>query len=72
MPEEDISILLATAGGGCRFRASSTVTSSSGPCNLTLGHSAAHALERQENDGMARSAGSCASLAACGPVGVYP
>jgi hypothetical protein len=33
----------ATVGSGWRFRASSTVTSSSSPCNNTLGHSAAHA-----------------------------
>jgi len=29
----------ATVGGGCRFRASSTVTSSSSPCNNPFGHS---------------------------------
>ena len=29
----------ATVGAGCRFRASSTVTSSSSPCNHTFGHS---------------------------------
>ena len=34
----------ATVGGG-RFRASSTVTRSSSPCNDTFGHSAARALE---------------------------
>jgi hypothetical protein len=36
---------VATVSGGCRFRASNTVTSSSSPCNHTFGHSAAHALE---------------------------
>jgi hypothetical protein len=30
----------ATGGAGCRFRASSTVTSSSSPCNHAFGHSA--------------------------------
>jgi hypothetical protein len=35
----------AAVGGGCRFRASSTVTSSSSPCNHAFGHSAARALE---------------------------
>jgi hypothetical protein len=34
--------LAVTVGGGCRFRASSTVTSSSSPCNSAFGHSAAH------------------------------
>jgi hypothetical protein len=34
----------ATVAGGCRFRASSTVTSSSSPCTDTFGHSAARAL----------------------------
>jgi hypothetical protein len=33
----------AAVGGGCLFRASSTVTSNSSPCNNAFGHSAAHA-----------------------------
>jgi hypothetical protein len=37
----------ATVGGCCRFRASSTVTSSSSPCNDTLCHSAASASEQE-------------------------
>jgi len=35
----------ATVGGGCRFRASSTVTSSSSPCNNPFGRSRTRALE---------------------------
>jgi hypothetical protein len=33
----------ATVGGGCRFRASSTVTSCSSPCNNAFGHSRSRA-----------------------------
>ncbi len=63
----------APVGGGCRFRASSTVTSSSSPCNHAFGHAAALARSsRQENEGKARSADSGTSLAACRPVGVHP
>jgi hypothetical protein len=54
----------ATAGGGCRFRASSTVTSSSSPCTHTLGHSATRALEPAGERGKARSADGSAFLAA--------
>ena len=57
-------------GGGCRFRASSTVTSSSSPCNHTLVHFAHTALE--PTGGKARSADGGAFLAACCPVAVYP
>ena len=48
----------ATAGCGRRFRASSTVASSSNPCNDTLGHS-------RRRNGRARAAdGGAAILAA--------
>ncbi len=63
----------ATVGGGCRLRASSTVTSSSSPCTDTFGHYATHARSsRQENEGEACSADSSAFLAACRPVAMYP
>jgi hypothetical protein len=52
----------ATAKGGWRFRASSTVTSSSSPCTHTFGHSAA-----LRPSGRAADSGS-ASLAARCPV----
>jgi hypothetical protein len=66
----------AAVGGGRRFRASSTVTSSSNPCNHTFGHSAACALEHAGDRGKARSADGSAFLAVycpvCTPVAVHP
>ena len=53
----------ATVGGGCRFRASSTVTSSSSPCNNTSGHSRTRARA-----GRAFLASCCP---VCTPVAVY-
>jgi hypothetical protein len=47
----------AAVGGGCRFRASSTVTSSSSPCNQRIrSFSRARALEPAGLGGKARSA----------------
>jgi hypothetical protein len=63
----------ATAGGGCRFRASSTVTSSSSPCNATFGHSAARAHSSRQNSEGRRAlptAGEHSSLCTV-PMAVY-
>ena len=56
----------ATAGCGRRFRASSTVSSSSSPCSVTVGHS-------RRRNGRARAAdGGGPILAAHCPVAEYP